>query len=220
MSLQYIEREGKTAEDALDLALNELGVKREQVNLKVLDEGSKGILGFGVRQAKIRVTLKEDPSQTPEGILSKLLEKMGIEALIHNDIVDGNMQLIIDTEDPSLLIGRHGQTLDSIQYLINCIFNKSALVKKKIIVNAEGYRERREEMLVELAYRLSSKVKQTGRELVMNPLPPHERRIVHLTLQNDDKVRTYSRGEGPMRSVVITTKDRFDADSRFHNDDY
>jgi len=220
MSLQYIEREGKTAEDALELALNELGVKREQVNLKVLDEGSKGILGFGVRQAKIRVTLKEDPSQTPEGILSKLLEKMGIEALIHNDIVDGNMQLIIDTEDPSLLIGRHGQTLDSIQYLINCIFNKSALVKKKIIVNAEGYRERREEMLVELAYRLSSKVKQTGRELAMNPLPPHERRIIHLTLQNDDKVRTYSRGEGPMRSVVITTKDRFDADSRFHDDDY
>ena len=220
MPLQYIEREGKTAEEALELALNELGVKREQVNLKVLDEGSKGILGFGARQSKVRVTLKEDPSQTPEGILSNLLEKMGIEALIHNDIVDGNMQLIIDTEDPSLLIGRHGQTLDAIQYLINCIFNKSALVKKKIIVNAEGYRERREEMLVELAYRLSSKVKQTGRELVMNPLPPNERRIVHLTLQNDDKVRTYSRGEGPIRSVVITTKDRFDADSRFHDDDY
>lgn len=220
MTLQYIEREGKTVEEAMELALTELGVDRDKVSIKVLNEGSKGILGFGARQSKIRVTLKEDPSQMPEGILSTLLEKMEIEALIHNEMVDGNTQLIIDAKDPSLLIGRHGQTLDAIQYLINCIFNKSALVKKKIIVNAEGYRERREEMLVELAYRLSSKVKQTGRDLVMNPLPPPERRIIHLTLQNDDKVRTYSRGEGPMRSIVITTKDRFEADRRFHDDDY
>jgi spoIIIJ-associated protein len=148
-----------------------------------------------------------------------LLERMGIEALVHTEMVDGNTQLIIDSKVPSLLIGRHGQTLDAIQYLVNCIFNKSALVKKKIIVNSEGYRERREEMLVELAYRLSSKVKQTGRELVMNPLPPHERRIVHVTLQNDDRIRTYSRGEGPMRSVVITTKDRFEYESRFQDND-
>jgi len=219
MALQYIEREGKTVEEAMELALKELGIDRDGVSIKVLDEGSKGILGFGSRQAKIRATLKEDPSQTPEGILSMILERMGTEALVHTEMVDGNTQLIIDAHDPSLLIGRHGQTLDAIQYLVNCIFNKSALVKKKIIVNTEGYRERREEMLVELAYRLSSKVKQTGRELVMNPLPPHERRIVHLTLQNDDRVRTYSRGEGPMRSVVITTRDRFDSETRYRNDE-
>ncbi len=215
MSPRYIEREGKTPEEAMELALMELGVEREQVILKVLDEARRGILGLGARSARVRVTLKDDPLQSPEGILSTLLEKMGIEGTIHTETVDGNMQLIIDTQEPSLLIGRHGQTLDAVQYLLNCILNKSALVKKKVIVNAEGYRERREEMLVELSYRLASKVKQTGRELVMNPLPPHERRIIHVALQNDDKIRTYSRGDGPMRSIVITTRERFETEKRY-----
>ena len=225
MSLQFIEREGKTVEEALEIALEELKVGREQVNVKVLDEGSKGIFGLGAKPTKIRVTLKEDPSKTPEGILSKLLEYIGIEGSISSDTVDGTKQLTVATDDSALLIGKHGQTLDAVQYLLNCILNKSALVKKKVVVNTENYRERREEMLIELAYRLASKVKRTGQELVMNPMPPHERRIIHVTLQNDDKVRTFSRGDGPERCVVITTKERFEREryssrDRFADDGY
>jgi len=224
MSLQlHTEHEGRTVEEALEMALEELGVGREQVNVKVLDEGSKGIFGLGAKPAKIRVTLKEDPSKTPEGVLSTLLKHIGIKGSISSDIVDGTKQLTVVTDDSALLIGKHGQTLDAVQYILNCILNKSALVKKKVTVNTENYRERREEMLIELAYRLASKVKRTGQELVMNPMPPHERRIIHVTLQNDDKVRTFSRGEGPERCVVITTRDRFDRESlrnRYDDDKY
>ena len=95
MSPRYIEREGKTPEEAMELALMELGVEREQVILKVLDEARRGILGLGARSARVRVTLKDDPLQSPEGILSTLLEKMGIEGTIHTETVDGNMQLSI-----------------------------------------------------------------------------------------------------------------------------
>ena len=144
MSLQFIEGEGKTVEEALEIALKELEVSREQVNVKVLDEGSKGIFGLGAKPVKIRATLKEDLSKTPEGILSKLLEHTGIQGSISSDIVDGTKQLTVTTDDSALLIGKHGQTLDAIQYLLNCILNKSALVKKKVIVNTENYRERGE----------------------------------------------------------------------------
>jgi spoIIIJ-associated protein len=113
-----------------------------------------------------------------------------------------------------VLIGKHGQTINSVEYLLNCILNKSSLVKKRVYIDTEGYRERREKMLVDLAYHVATKVKQTNQEIILDPMPPQDRRVIHVTLQSDDQVRTYSRGEGNIKRVVVTTKERYEAESK------
>ena len=209
---QYIEMEGETTEDALERALEELGVRRDQVNVRVMQEPSKGLFGLRSKGAQVRVTLKEDLSTTPEAILGEILTLMGVEAEIKSQIIDGSTHLIVNTDTPGLLIGRHGQTLNALEHLLNCILNKSSLVKKKVYVDTEGYRERREQMLVELASRVAAKVRQTNQEIVLDSMPPHDRQIVHVALQANEYVRTYSRGNGVMRRVVVTPIDHFNAD--------
>jgi spoIIIJ-associated protein len=204
----YVEQEGRTVEEAVDLAIQKLGADREQVKIIVLSEGTKGLFGLGSKPCKVRVTLKEDNSSTPEGILKNILNEMGIECEIRSLSSDGNMHLTIKTPNPGLLIGRRGMTLNSIQYLVNCVANRTSLVKRRIVIDTEQYRERREESLVSLARRLASKVKFTGQEVIVEPMNPQDRRIVHMALQGDPEIATFSRGEGSMRSVVITTRDR------------
>lgn len=208
MTEQYIEEEGRTTEEAMELALKKLGVTRDQVRVTVLYEAKKSLFGLITKPAKVRISLKEDPSSTPEGILKTLLAEMGIEADVNTKVSDGNIYLNINTPNAGLLIGRRGRTLDAIQHLLNCIVNRSSLVKRRVIVDAEQYRERREEILTNLAHKLASKVKTTGQEIVVEPMNPQDRRIIHLALQDDQDVTTFSRGEGSFRSVVITTKDR------------
>jgi spoIIIJ-associated protein len=208
MTEQYIEEEGRTTEEAMELALKKLGVTRDQVRVTVLYEAKKSLFGLITKPAKVRISLKEDPSSTPEGILKTLLAEMGIEADVNTEVSDGNIYLNINTPNAGLLIGRRGRTLDAIQHLLNCIVNRSSLVKRRVIVDAEQYRERREEILTNLAHKLASKVKITRQEIVVEPMNPQDRRIIHLALQDDEEVTTFSRGEGSFRSVVITTKDR------------
>lgn len=208
MTEQYIEQEGKDTEEAMELALQKLGVTRDQVRVTVLYEAKKSLFGLVSKPAKVRISLKEDPSGTPEGILKTILDEMEIESEISSRISDGNIYLNVQTPNPGLLIGRRGRTLNAIQHLLNCIVNRSSLVKRRVIVDAEQYRERREEILTNLALRLASKVKNTGQEVVVEPMNPQDRRIIHLALQNDDKVTTFSRGEGSFRSVIIAIKDQ------------
>ena len=208
MTEQYIEEEGRTTEEAMELALKKLGATRDQVRVTVLYEAKKSLFGLITKPAKVRISLKEDPSSTPEGILKNLLAEMGIEADVNTKVSDGNIYLNINTPNAGLLIGRRGRTLDAIQHLLNCIVNRSSLVKRRVIVDAEQYRERREEILTNLAHKLASKVKTTRQEIVVEPMNPQDRRIIHLALQDDQEVTTFSRGEGSFRSVVITTKDR------------
>ena len=207
MTEQYIEQEGKTTEEAMKLALEKLDVTRDEVKVTVLSEGKKGFFGRS-KPAKILVTRKEDPASTPEGILKLILDEMGIECEIKSEIADGNIFLSVNTPNPGLLIGRRGRTLDAIQHLLNCIVNRSSLVKRRVIVDAEQYRERREEILVNLATKLSARVKATGQEEVVEPMSPQDRRVIHLALQDDEQITTFSRGEGSFRSVVITAKSR------------
>ncbi len=207
---QYIETEGKTTEEALAHALEALDVSREQVSVKVIHEATKGILGLGAKLAKIRTTVKGDVFSAPEIVLHDILSRIGVEAEIETRNIDGSIHLIVSADSPGLLIGRHGQTLNAVEYLINCILNKSSLVKKRVFVDAEGYRERRETMIVDLAYRTAAKVRQTNLEIVLNPMTPPDRQIVHATLQSDNCVRTYSRGEGVLRCVVVTPRDNYD----------
>ena len=211
---QYIEVEENTTEEALEAALKELGVSRDQVSVKVIHEPTKGILGLGAKLAKIRVTLKEDVSSTPEAILHEILSHMGLEAEIESQIINGSVHLTVSSDNPGILIGKHGQTLNAVEYLLNCILNRSSLVKKKVFVDAEGYRERREQMLIDLAYRAAAKVKQTHQEILLDPMPPRDRRIIHVTLQADEYIRTYSRGEGVMRRVAVTTRERYETSAK------
>ena len=213
---QYIEMEGETIEEALDCALEELGVDRDLVNVKILREPTKGILKLGAKRAEIRVTLKEDVSSTPEVILSKILTRMGVEATTESQIIDGSIRLTVSSEKPGLLIGRHGQTLDAIEHVLNCILSKSSLVKRKVHLDAEGYRERREKMLVDLASITANKVRDTMQEVVLDPMPPRDRRVVHLALQSDEHVHTCSRGEGLMRYIVVTPRKASNGNSEEH----
>lgn len=201
----YIETEGDTVEEAIEHALAELEATRDQVTIDIVNEPTKGILNFGAKPAKIRATLKQDVSSAPETILKEMLSRMGIGGEVESNFVDGSTHLNIVTDSPALLIGKHGQTLDAIERLLNCIVNKASLVKKRVFVNTEGYRERREERLIEMAHQVAEKVRYTDREVVLAPMSARDRRIIHVTLKGDEVVSTYSQGEGEMRRVVVTT---------------
>ncbi len=202
----YIETEGDTVEEAIEHALHELEATREQVTIDIISEPTKGILNFGAKPAKIRATLKQDVSTAPETILREILNRMQIDAEVESEFVDGSTHLNIATDSPALLIGKHGQTLDAIERLLNCIINKASLVKKRVFVDTEGYRGRREDRLIEMARQVAEKVRYTDREVVLAPMSARDRRVIHVALKEDDVVSTYSQGEGEMRRVVVTTQ--------------
>ena len=202
----YIETEGDTVEEAIEQALTELEATRDQVTIDIVNEPTKGILNFGAKPAKVRATLKQDVSSAPETILKEMLNRMRIDAEVESNFLDGSTHLNIVTDSPALLIGKHGQTLDAIERLLNCIVNKASLVKRRVFVNTEGYRERREERLIEMAHQVAEKVRYTEREVVLAPMSARDRRIIHVTLKEDEVVSTYSQGEGEMRRVVVTTQ--------------
>jgi spoIIIJ-associated protein len=200
----YIETEGDTVEEAIEQALNELELTREQVTIDLISGPTKGILNFGAKPAKVRVTIKQDVSSAPDIILKEILDRMKVDAEIESRYVDGSTHLNILTDSPALLIGKHGQTLDAIERLLNCIVNKASLVKRRVFVDIEGYRERREERLIEMARQMAEQVKYRNREVVLAPMSARDRRIIHVALKEDDVVSTYSQGDGDMRRVVIT----------------
>lgn len=203
----YIETEGTTVDEAIERALTQLNVAREAVTIDILSEPTKGILKFGAKPARVRATRREDADSAPDTILKELLNRMGINADIEAEEIDGNTQLNMLTDVPALLIGRHGQTLDALERLLNCILNKESDARNRVFIDAAGYRVRREQSIVELAHQVAAKVRHTGREVVLAPMSPRDRRIIHLTLKTDNVVHTYSQGEGDTRRVVVTTEE-------------
>ena len=203
----YIETEGTTVDEAIERALTQLNVAREAVTIDILSEPTKGILKFGAKPARVRATRREDAASAPDTILKELLNRMGINADIEAEEIDGNTQLNMLTDVPALLIGRHGQTLDALERLLNCILNKESDARNRVFIDAAGYRVRREQSIVELAHQVAAKVRHTGREVVLAPMSPRDRRIIHLTLKTDNVVHTYSQGEGDTRRVVVTTEE-------------
>lgn len=202
----YIETEGTTVDEAIERALTQLNVTRDEVTIDILSEPTKGILKFGSKPARVRATRREDAASAPDTILKELLNRMGIDADIESEEIEGNTHFNLSTDVPALLIGRHGQTLDAIERLLNCILNKASDAKSRVFIDAEGYRVRREQSLVELAHQVAAKVRNTGREVLLAPMSPRDRRIIHLTLKPDNVVHTYSQGEGETRRVVVTTE--------------
>ncbi len=220
--MKSVETEAKTTEEAIQRACEALGVPREELDVEVLSSGSSGFLGLGAKNARIRATLKEKsapslseirppaaPSEphaaeTAKKTLEDILRLLEVEASVDLREDSERILLNIQGDGSGLLIGRKGQTLDAIEYLINKIVHKEAEDKKRIVVDTENYRLRREDSLVKLAQRLAEKAKRLGRPVTISPMSAHDRRIIHLALQDDKTLRTWSTGSGLYRKVIIS----------------
>lgn len=221
--MNSVETEGKTIEAAINKACEELKVSKEDLEIEILANGSSGFLGLvGAKKAQIRATRKTTvtPIEKEAGLppasssyhvgemakktLQDLLHLLGVEAEVELRDEPERVLLSIKSDGSGLLIGRKGETLDALEYLINKIVHKGAEDKKRIVLDTENYRSRREESLVNLAHRLADKGKKLGRPVTISPMNAHDRRIIHLALQDDKTLRTRSTGTGLYRKVVIS----------------
>jgi len=203
-----LEKKGKSVDEAVQLALEEMGVGLEDVVIEVLEEPSRGILGIiGSKPAVVRVEIKNRPEKVAEEKLKALLDAMNINHQIERvELKDGVVRINITGKDMGLLIGRKGETLNAVQFILGMMVNKVLDERVRVVLDVEDYRMRKEESLKSLAVSLSERVKRTKRSVVMRPMGPHERRVVHTALQGDPEIVTYSQGEEPNRKVVISLK--------------
>ncbi|MDO4922218.1 MAG: RNA-binding cell elongation regulator Jag/EloR [Phascolarctobacterium sp.] len=297
--MAFVEKTGKSVEDAVAEALKELNITAEQAEVEVIEEGKKGFFGFGRKDAKVRVSVKEQAAPAPQApektvgeataeavkavkeaaaiavntvskkadsvkteavsaadeftkkaaaakeqavdsaisaleslkserpvreprryavndeavnaakeFLQKVFNAMKIDVVMEKFINknDGSVTFKLHGDDMGILIGKHGQTLDSLQYLTNLVANKNSSERVRVIIDVEDYRDRRVETLSRLAMRLADKVKRTGERVALEPMNPHERKIIHMALQGDRRVTTLSEGDDPYRHVVIELK--------------
>lgn len=203
---KVIETAGKTVDDAIEAALKQLGAEMDDVEVTVLEEGSKGLFGIGSRQARVQVRLKPDPAEEGICFLESVFEKMNVDVDIEKYEDEESVLFKISGKNSGIIIGRRGETLDALQYLTSLVVNKSSKKYMRVTIDIENYREKREETLARLARRLADKVVKYRRNISLEPMNPYERRIIHSTLQNNEYVETYSVGEDPNRKVVITLK--------------
>jgi len=224
--MESVDIVAKSVEEAIQQALTKLGKSRDEVEITVLSEGHKGLLGF-VRgdNARVRVTVRETqvsqadqltkpgiPVAVAEEMLAQLLEHMGIEADVIAKGGSGDEQspilLEVTGDDLGILIGRRGETLSALQFLLNLMVGKQLNSWVRVVIDVEGYRSRREESLRNLASRVAERVRRTGQAIALDPMPANERRIIHLALQNNPYVMTESHGYGEDRRVSIIPKSR------------
>lgn len=211
--MDEIKKTAKTVEEAIAAALAELGVSREETDITVIDEGTKAFLGmFGGKDAVVLVKKNFQPEREAESFLREIFLTMGLIVKIKAEMKDKHLFVELTGDDMGILIGKRGQTLDALQYLVNLVVNKKSPYYISVMLDTENYRQRRRETLESLAFNLAKKVKHTRRNVVLEPMNPYERRIIHSALQNDRYVTTYSEGEEPYRNVVITLKRERDRD--------
>lgn len=232
--MEFKEFSAKTVNDAITAACQEFTVTSDRLEYEVLEEGSSGFLGFNAKAAVIKARVKEEEEATPvveEKKVEASEKKASTEITadvckIATEFLDGvfkamNLEVVVDTKfnkeectldvdlngaEMGMLIGKRGQTLDSLQYLVSLVVNKETENYVKVKVDIENYRQRRKETLENLAKNISYKVKRTKRPFSLEPMNPYERRIIHSALQNDKFVTTHSEGEEPFRRVIVTLK--------------
>ena len=198
---------GKTVDEAIQLGLEKLETEMDNVEYEVIEEPQKRVLGlFGGKSAMIEMRLKPDPLKEAMVFMRDTISKMGVDASVEQEERSEGIYFNIVGSDIGILIGKRGQTLDSLQYLVNLVANRHAENHIRLYLDAEGYRERRKEALETLASRLSDKALRTDREVRLEPMNAHERKIIHTALQNIDEVSTYSEGQEPHRRIVIVPK--------------
>ena len=206
--MEYIEISAKTVEDALTEASVKLGTTSDKIEYEVIEKGSNGILGFGSRDAVIKVAKKSTPEDVVKDFLTDVFDKMNLEVEIITkfDEIEGVIEVELKGPEMGVLIGKRGQTLDSLQYLTNLALNRKSDNYLRVKIDTEDYRRRRKETLENLAKNMAYKAKRTKRPVSLEAMNPYERRIIHSALQNDKYVVTHSEGEEPYRHVVITLK--------------
>jgi len=207
--MKVVEKEGKTKEEAIKKACEELKVDPEELKIEVLSTGSKGLFGLGGKNVKIKATLKEktmhqqDIVEKAKKVLEDILDRLNVERSITVEKKEEDILLKIKGDGSGFLIGRHGRTLDALEHLVNKIVSRADLNKHRILLDAEGYRARKDKSLVELALNLSKKVKKFNKPISINAMSPHDRRIIHMTLKNDEAVTTKSKGTGEYKKIII-----------------
>ena len=201
--MEFIEVSAKTVEDALTEALVQLGATSDQVEYEVVEKGSAGFLGIGSKAAVIKVRKKCSVEDSIREFLGKVFDAMELEVEIVITNEDNNYAVDLKGADMGVLIGKRGQTLDSLQYLTNLAVNKNTDEHVKVKIDTEDYRNRRKETLENLAKNIAYKVKRTKRPVSLEPMNPFERRVIHSALQNDKFVTTHSEGDEPYRHVVV-----------------
>ncbi len=207
MELQTVEKKGKNIDEAIKGALDDLGCEIDDVTVEVIEEPSKGLLGLGKKPAVVRVTRRDKPENIVRNVVEEILDKMRIDYQINGiEMEEERVRINIVGNDMGLLIGRKGETLNAVQFIVGLIVNRNREEKIRVMLDVEDYRKKREDSLEALALRLSDKVKKTRKNVVMRPMTSQERRIVHTTLQSDPSITTYSMGDEPNRKVVIALK--------------
>lgn len=202
--MRQVTATGPTVDEAVQSALQQLNTERDQVNIEVIDEGKRGLLKlFGSKPAIVKVTIASNPIEQAEKYLKSVITDMGVEAEIQSAVKEKDITFQLTGEKIAILIGKRGQTLNALQYLVHLVINKKRDQYYNVIVDAEGYRERRKETLVNLADRLADKAVTLEKEVTIEPMPSFERKIIHTRLQNHPKVSTFSAGTEPNRHVII-----------------
>ncbi len=206
--MEYTEFSAKTVEEAIADACVALSATSDELEYEVVEKGSSGFLGIGSKDAVIKARKKDSVDADVKRFLYDVFSAMDmdVEISLTIDESDKNINVELKGDDMGVLIGKRGQTLDSLQYLANLAVNKKRSDRYKVKIDTENYRERRKETLENLAKNISYKVKRTKRPVELEPMNPYERRIIHSVLQNDKFVTTHSEGEEPYRHVVVTLK--------------
>ncbi|WP_411169318.1 RNA-binding cell elongation regulator Jag/EloR [Clostridium sp. MB05] len=206
--MKTLEMTGKSVSEALKNALKELKVTEDKVEYEVIEEGSKGFLNLiGTKPAKILVKVKRDYKEDVRVFLRSILDNMGIQAEIRIKETDDILYINLNGPKMGLIIGYRGETLDSLQYLASLVVNKEHDIPyKKVVLDTENYRKKREETLIRVAEKTAYKVRKTGRPYKLEPMNPYERRVIHSALQDNDYVYTFSQGDEPHRRIVVDIK--------------
>lgn len=206
--MEFNEFSAKTVDDAITEACQKLMVPSDKLEYEVVEEGSSGFLGIGAKPAIIRAKAKSSVADVAKDFLKDVFEAMNMAVVVDvkYDEENKNVDIELSGDEMGVLIGKRGQTLDSLQYLVSLVVNKDSEEYIRVKVDTEDYRKRRKETLENLAKNIAYKVKRTKRSVSLEPMNPYERRIIHSALQNDKYVTTHSEGEEPFRRVVVTLK--------------
>lgn len=206
--MEYIEFSAKTVNDAITDACQKFVVTSDKLDYIVVEEGSSGFLGIGSKPAVIKAKVKGTVADKAKDFLNEVFNAMNMIVVIDAkyDEENRNLNIELSGDEMGVLIGKRGQTLDSLQYLVSLVVNKDVEEYIRVKVDTEDYRERRKETLENLAKNIAYKVKRTKRPVSLEPMNPYERRVIHSALQNDKYVTTHSEGDEPFRRVVVTLK--------------
>lgn len=206
--MDFIEVSAKNVDDAVIEACQKLVVTRDKLEYEVIEEGSTGFLGIGAKPAVIKARVKSSIDGKAVDFLKEVFAAMNMAVVINAkfDETNNNLDIDLSGDDMGVLIGKRGQTLDSLQYLVSLVVNKDVQDYVRVKVDTEDYRRRRKETLENLAKNIAYKVKRTKRAVALEPMNPYERRVIHSALQNDKYVTTHSEGDEPFRRVVVTLK--------------